>query len=71
MSSENVFDVLVKAYQDLRRVQKKLDSISHLFNDLDPDSRAILNKILAIAGEISNVGDDHEQKERNEKNEKR
>ena len=71
MSSENVFDVLVKAYQDLRRVQKKLDSISHLFNDLDSDSKVILNKILAIANEISNVGDDHEQKERNEKNEKK
>jgi len=63
--SENTFDILIKLYQDMRRVQKKIESISHLLEDMDKDSKLIFSKIKSIAEEIAIVGDNNDSGEEN------
>ena len=52
MSSEDVFDVLVKVYQDLKRAQKKLQSLEAILSNLDENSLALLNKLKK---EVENI----------------
>ena len=69
MSSEDVFDVLVKVYQDLKRAQKKLQSLEAILSNLDENSLALLDKLKKEVENIERCLNGEKTKGQNKHNE--